>query len=104
MSLSKKQRKFTLALNHLLEYGYNLGYEFTLGDAYRADTCTHGHPRSTHRYRLAQDLNLFMDDRHITDGSHHAWTALHDYWDALGGSERIENDMNHFSFEHNDIR
>lgn len=103
MSLSKKQREFTKAITALLNYGLSLGYEFTFGDAYRADTCTHGHTQSCHRSRLAVDFNLFVDGEYITDSDHIAFHILHDYWDMLGGARRISNDMNHFSFEHNGI-
>jgi len=104
MRLSRKQRDFTVALNSVIYYGFQLGYEFTLGDAFRANTCSHGHKKSTHRYRLAQDLNLFINDEYITSGEHPAWVILHDYFEALGGSAMIESDPNHFSFEHNGVR
>jgi len=101
MSLSKKQRLFFAASHNLITYALNLGYEFTYGDAYRADTCTHGHEKSTHRSRLAIDLNLFVDNEYITDSEHPAWKILHDYFELLGGSPMISDDANHFSFEHN---
>ena len=104
MTLSQKQQAFTRAIVDLISYGHSLGYGFTLGDAFRADTCTHGHKNSTHRVRLALDLNLFIDGVYITDGNHEAWYLLHDYWDLIGGSQRISEDMNHFSFSHNGVR
>lgn len=104
MTLSKKQRKFAKSVTYLLTYIHSLGYEVTFGDTYRADTCTHGHKNSTHRKRLAIDLNLFVDGKYIIDGEHPAWVLLHDYWDLLGGAKRILRDMNHFSYKHNGIR
>ena len=103
-SLSSKQQAFVVAVNHLLTYALSLGYSLTLGDAYRADTCTHGHKNSTHRSRLAIDLNLFVDNEYITDSEHPAWEILHDYFELLGGSPMISDDANHFSFEHGNVR
>ena len=103
-TLSAKQRRFCTAVSHLVMFGNSLGYFFSFGDAYRDPRCQYGHPDSTHRYRLAVDLNLFVDDEYITDGSHPAFSTLHDYWDEIGGAPRIESDMNHFSFEHNGVR
>jgi len=99
MTLSEKQRLFFAATNNLITYGLSLGYEFTWGDCYRADTCSHGHPESTHRSRLAIDLNLFVDGHYVTDSEHPAWKILHDYFELLGGSPMISDDANHFSFE-----
>jgi hypothetical protein len=28
------------------------------------------------------------------------FAMLHDYWDSIGGSKRIDKDMNHFSLEY----
>ena len=105
MTLGEKQRKFTLMLSQLIGYAYSIGYEMSLGRgsvSEAANAADGGHERSCHLVRLAQDLNLFKDGRFITDGEGH--DALHDYWDALGGAERIDNDMNHYSIEHNGIR
>ena len=104
MKLSTKQQLFCKAMVNLISYGNSLGYEFTFGDAYRADTCTHGHPKSTHRHRLALDLNLFVDDEYITDGAHPAWVVLHDYGEKLGLSRMIKNDANHFSMTYMGVR
>ena len=90
--LGDQQRKFTLMTAKLIEFAYANGYELTYGDAY----ATTGHKHmSLHYVRLAVDFNLFKDGEYLTDGKDHAF--LHDYWDTLGGSERIEGDMNHYS-------
>lgn len=104
MRLSEKQREFTSAIGLLIIYAYSLGYELTFGDCYRSPEVKYGHKNSTHRSRLAVDFNLFEKGVYISDGSHEGFKVLHDYWDALGGSERISKDMNHFSFEHEGIR
>ena len=104
MSLSEKQREFSVATIHLLSYLHSLGYEFTWGDAYRDDRCNYGHPDSTHRSRLAIDINLFVAGEYISDSEHPAWIKLHDYFELLGGSPIIKNDARHFSFSHNGVR
>ena len=81
MSLRAKQSEFARLVPRLIDKAFELGYEVTLGDAYR-DPRVHGpmgskrsysHPNSAHKVRLAIDLNLFKDGRYITDneGAHH---------------------------------
>jgi len=107
MTLGEKQRMFTLMIARLILHAEMLGYRLTFGDAYRDDRVTYGHPNSVHRKRLAVDLNLFKLSEsesweYISDGAEH--TPLHDYWDSIGGSERIHDDMNHYSLEHGGVR
>ena len=102
MKLGDKQRKFTRMVAHLIQYAYSIGFEMTFGDAYRDERVTYGHRKSLHRSRLAVDLNLFIDGEYITDGRGH--DKLHDYWDMIGGAERIADDMNHYSVEHGGMR
>ena len=105
MSLSDKQQRFTRARNLLEQFAFYSGYELTLGDAYRDPRTTYGHPKSTHRSRLAQDYNIFKDGKYLDgEDAYRAFGVMHDYWDMLGGSKRIEADMNHFSFSHDGIR
>ena len=95
MTLGEKQRIFSKMLAELILYAYALGYEISMGDVW-AKT---GHKtNSCHYIRLAADLNLFKDGKWLTDGSGH--DKLHDYWDKLGGAKRIDDDLNHYSFEH----
>ncbi len=86
----------------LILHAQQLGFEVTGGDLYRDPRATYGHPKSTHRSRLAIDLNLFIDGEYIQDGRGH--DKLHDYWDSIGGAKRIEKDMNHYSLKHNGVR
>lgn len=102
MTLGQKQRRFTLMVAELIQYAYSMDYEMTFGDAYRDPRAPYGHPDSNHRKRLAIDLNLFKDGEYLKDGVHHA--ILHDYWDMIGGAERISNDMNHYSLEWRGMR
>jgi len=102
MSLRQKQSKFAHMASLLILHAEALGFDVTLGEAYRHSGCQHGHPRSLHKSRLAIDLNLFRSGRYLTAGKHHS--PLHDYWDSIGGSERIEADMNHYSLGHGGMR
>ncbi|RME23518.1 MAG: M15 family peptidase [Deltaproteobacteria bacterium] len=80
-----------------------LGYEVTLGEAYRHPDATWGHPRSLHKQRLAIDLNLFKDGRYLTDTA--SYEPLGTFWEAIGGSwgGRFQ-DGNHFSLAHGGMR
>jgi hypothetical protein len=107
--LLTKQQKFARAVASLIIHAEHLGTPVTFGDAYR-DPRAHGamgvkggygSANSCHKLRLAVDLNIVQNGKLAPTK---AYAKLHDYWDDLGGSKRIENDMNHFSFEHNGYR
>lgn len=111
MTLGEKQRKLPLMLVKLIEHAYKLGYEVTLGDAYR-DPRMHGgigvkagygHPRSAHKQRLAIDLNLFKDGKYLTSSEDHL--PLGEFWESIGGSwgGRFK-DGNHYSLEHDGVK
>ncbi len=105
MTLGQKQRKFTRMLGQLISYAYSIGYEMSQGRgsvSEAANKADGGHKNSLHLLRLAQDYNLFKDGKYLQDGADHS--VLHDYWDRLGGAERIKNDMNHYSYAHNGMR
>ncbi len=76
MSLAEKQMKFALAVASLIQKAAQMGYQTTLGDAYRDPRVPYGHPKSTHRVRLAIDLNVF-------NGDERAWRA----W--AGGTQMV---------------
>jgi len=96
--LLRKQVKFTLMISQLIAYAYSYGYELTFGDAYRDSRCPYGHIKSLHRSRLAVDFNIFRNGELLTDGEGHR--LLHDFWDSIGGSPRIDDDLNHYSLSH----
>jgi hypothetical protein len=102
MSMVDKQNEFSGMTALLIFYIQSQGYQVTYGDAYRDERVTYGHPRSTHRVRLAVDLNLFKDGKYLSSDADHA--QFHDFWDALGGAERIQNDGNHYSLSHEGVR
>jgi hypothetical protein len=102
MTLREKQSFFVKCLTQLFDFAESRGWEFTLGDGYRPDK--QGHMKgSLHYIRLAQDLNLFIKGKWISDGDHEAWKELGDFWEHLdplctwGG--RFQ-DANHFSVTH----
>lgn len=107
MSLYKKQVKFMQMLPELIQMAFKLGYEVTIGDAYR-DPRVHGavgvkmgygHPKSNHKNRLAVDLNLFKDGKYLTTTEDHR--PLGEYWESVGGTWGGRfNDANHYSLEH----
>ena len=111
MSLRKKQSKFARMVADLIIKAYTLGYEITLGDAYR-DPRLHGelgvkkgygHPKSAHKNRLAIDLNLFKDGKFLEGTDAHK--ELGEWWESQGGSWGGRfNDGNHYSLEHEGVK
>ena len=97
-TLRQKQSRFVLMVARLIEHADSLGYSMTFGHAWRSPACTVGSEVSLHRDRLAVDLNLFKDGVWLKDGSGH--DELHVFWSSIGGAERIQNDLNHYSLEH----
>jgi hypothetical protein len=113
MRLSQKQRLFSKLISELIIWAYENDMEVTLGDAYRSPRVFgmlgtfkgYGHRSSSHKIRLALDLNLFLDDDYT--GVTKDYTALGEKWESMhvlcrwGGHF---NDGNHFSFEHNGVK
>jgi len=112
MTLGEKQRLFARLVVALQQKMLDDGYEFTFGDAYR-DPRVHGeygtsksysHPKSTHKVRLAVDLNLFKDGTYLMATNDHL--PFGEWWEKQhklcrwGGRF---NDGNHYSFEHEGI-
>jgi hypothetical protein len=89
MTLGEKQRLLTKLLPRLLDKAHELGYELTLGDAYRDPRAfgvlgvkkNYGHAFSCHKQRLAIDLNLFKDGVFLTKTEDHE--PLGEYWESL---------------------
>ena len=111
LTLGEKQRLFAQLLPDLLDYIHFMGYECTLGDAYRDPRAhgaqgikfenSYGRARSAHKWRLAIDLNLFMHGEYLTETEDHKpigewWESRHDLC-RWGGRD---DDGNHYSLEH----
>ena len=95
MSLRNEQSKFVKMVALLILFAYERGYELTFGDAWSKPEYKAHKTNSNHYIRLAIDLNLFKDGEYLTGIVGH--DVLHDFWDSIGGAERIKGDMNHYS-------
>lgn len=103
-TLGQAQRRFARMVARLLDQAHALGFEVTLGDAYRdprvfgpmGQRLGYGESRSAHKQRLAIDLNLFRDGRYLTATAEHR--PLGEWWEAQGGTWGGRfNDGNHYS-------
>ena len=113
MSLRKKQSRFARLVPRLIDKAFELGYEATLGDAYR-DPRVHGpvgvkegygHPRSGHKLRLALDLLLFRNGVYLTSTADHR--DLAEWWERQDPDCRWGGrfgDGNHYSMEHDGVK
>ena len=107
MSLRQKQSRFALMVAALINKAYEMGYEVTLGDAYRdprafgnvGEVKAYGQAQSCHKLRLAIDLNLFKDGKFLEGTEAHR--PLGEWWESQGGAwcGRFD-DGNHYSLEH----
>ena len=106
MSLGDLQKSFARDVPRLIDKAYELGYEVTLGDAYRdprshgklGEVKAYGHKNSCHKLRLAIDLNLFKDGVYLTTTEDHR--ELGEWWEAQNELNRWGgrfNDGNHYS-------
>ncbi len=95
--LGSRQEAFAEALAQLLAFARKEKISVRVKDAYR-DERLHGRwgekkgygaAFSLHKLSLAVDLWAHDPMVHI---------ALHDFWDAVGGAQRIAGDMGHYSF------
>lgn len=110
-SLGQKQRRFVLMIAGLIDYAYSLGYELTLGDAYRdprvfgavGETKGYGRSKSNHKIRLACDFNLFLGGKYLDQTADHEPLGI--WWESIGGDWGGRfNDGNHYSLEHGGTR
>ena len=109
--LQQKQVKFARMIPRLIDKAFELGYEVTLGDAYRdprafgamGEAKGYGNAKSCHKSRLALDANLFKDGALLTTTEGHR--PLGEFWESIGGSWGGRfNDANHYSLEHEGVR
>lgn len=112
MTLGAMQRKFARLVPRLIDKAHELGYEVTLGDAFRdprvfgavGEKKGYGHSRSAHKQRLAIDLNLFKDGKFLESSEAHK--PLGEWWEALDPDCRWGgrfSDGNHYSLEFNGV-
>lgn len=112
-SLRQKQSHFAQMVAQLIRKAAELGYEVTLGEAYRTPEQAalnaksgKGISNSLHTKRLAIDLNLYRDAVWLTKSEDHK--PLGDWWVTQGGSWggnfKRNPDGNHYSLEHEGVR
>ena len=102
MILRNKQAKFAQMVALLILRADQLGYQVTLGDAYRGPHVAYGHKNSLHKKRLAIDLNLFKKNVYLTKTKDYEPLGI--FWESIGGSwgGRFD-DGNHFSLTHEGV-
>lgn len=110
-SLREKQSRFMRMLANLITKAYEMGYSFTVGDAYRdprlhgamGEKKGYGHKNSCHKLRLAIDLNLFKGGKFLEGTEAHR--PLGEWWESQGGTwgGRFA-DGNHYSLEHEGMK
>lgn len=110
-SLLEKQDRFAGMVAQLIMKARSMGYQVTLGDAYR-DPRVHGavgvkagygHASSAHKVRLAIDLNLFRDGKFLQSTEDHR--PLGEWWESIGGTWGGRfRDGNHYSLEHAGVK
>jgi len=101
----KDQVKFAAMVPRLIDKAFEMGYEVTLGDAYRdprvfgavGQAIGYGSKNSKHKSRLAIDLNLFKDGKFLQSTDDHK--ELGEWWESQGGvwGGRF-NDGNHYQW------
>jgi len=111
LKLGEKQELFASLLPELLSEANKLN-SVRLGDLYR-DPRVHGymgikkgygHKNSCHKLKLAIDINFVVDGKIDGPAIQELHSRLHDWWDTVGGSERLLHDMNHYSLSHDGHR
>lgn len=105
MKLRDKQSLFASLVPLLILKALQLGYEVTLGELQRPMDAADGHPRSTHKFKLAIHLNLFRDGKYLRKTDDHEplgiwWEQQHELC-RWGGRF---SDGNHYSLEHGGVR
>lgn len=102
--LFDNQVLFAQMVAKLIPMANHMGYDVTLGDAYRdprvfgaiGEAKGYGNKNSFHKSRLAIDLNLFKDGAFLTDTEGHR--PLGEWWESIGGTWGGRfNDANHYS-------
>lgn len=110
-TLRQKQSRFLSMVIKLLQGVEALGYEATIGDAYRdprvhgklGEKKGYGHAFSCHKIRLAIDLNLFKDGKYLEGTESHR--PLGELWESMGGTWGGRfNDGNHYSLSHGNLK
>lgn len=102
MKLGDAQREFARLVARLIDKAHDLGFEVTLGAAYRSpeEAARLGFANSNHTRCLAIDLNLFRNKVYLTRTEDHR--LLGEWWEKQHPLARWGGrfaDGNHYSFE-----
>lgn len=81
--LLEQQQEFARIVPRLIDKAHELGFQVTLGDAYRDPRAPYGSKTSRHRVRLAIDLNLFKNGEYKAATEDHK--PLGEWWEDQGG-------------------
>lgn len=105
-TLLQRQQRFAEMSAKLILKAIELGYQVTLGDAFRdprvhgkfGERKAYGAPTSFHKLRLAIDLNLFRNGIFLSKTEDHK--ELGEWWESQGGTwgGRFQ-DGNHYSLD-----
>lgn len=104
-TLRQVQSEFARLVPRLIDKAFELGFEVTLGDAYRDPRVPYGHLFSAHKKRLAIDLNLFRNGVFLEATEEHR--ELGEWWKQQHELARWGGDFhdgNHYSFEWGGVR
>jgi hypothetical protein len=105
MSLGDKRRQFAKMKCLLEHYISFLGIDYAEDQGKRCTDCPVGHPKSTHKVGLAIDILIYGPGMSYPHPSaEEIYSTLHDFWDLIGGAERIKGDLNHFSLPWQGVR
>lgn len=105
-ALYDKQCKFTKMIPRLIDKAHELGFDVTIGDAFRDPRVfgavgvkmSYSAASSCHKMRLAIDLNLFKNGKFLETTEAHR--QLGEWWESQGGTWGGRfNDANHYSLE-----
>lgn len=98
-----RQRLFVKLLGKFIQFALmQPGFELTLGEGFDSERDGGHMHRSLHYEKLAQDFNLFVDDRYISQGGTPEWRLLGEFWESLHPLARWGGrfgDDNHVSIE-----
>ena len=66
-----------------------------------------GHPKSCHLYGLAQDINLYKNEKYLRTTAAHKFAG--EFWKSLNplnrwGGDFTKPDGNHYSMTHNGVK
>ena len=110
LTLGQAQKLFAKMVPRLIDKAHELGFEVTLGDAYRDPRVFgsmeagkgYGKTVSAHKQRLAIDLNLFHGETFLSDSEAHR--PLGEWWESQGGTWGGRfNDGNHYSLKYRGV-